>query len=85
MLESFELQRERMQGVTIVASNELFRTTLELIQWWTREGRLARLFFAQLIAVTDSDHLLVTFVRSTCPYHRQRSALRGYWPSISSV
>lgn len=27
------------------------RTTLELIQWWTREGREKRLFFAQLEAV----------------------------------
>src|SRR5882762_4074611 len=33
-------QREGYPGVT--------RTTLELFQWWTREGRERRLFFAQL-------------------------------------
>jgi len=29
------------------------RTTLELIQWWTREGREKRLFFAQIEAATS--------------------------------
>ena len=29
------------------------RTTLELIQWWTREGREKRLFFAQMEAATS--------------------------------
>lgn len=36
-------QRAGFPGVT--------RTTLELIQWWTRDGREKRLFFAQLEAV----------------------------------
>ena len=29
------------------------RTTLELIQWWTREGREKRLFFAQIESATS--------------------------------
>src|SRR5438067_7378241 len=37
-----EWEKENYAGVT--------RTTLELLQWWTREGREKRLFFAQLEA-----------------------------------
>jgi type III restriction enzyme len=44
------LIRERLESWQEAGYPGVTRTTLELIQWWTREGREKRLFFAQLEA-----------------------------------
>src|ERR1019366_10396802 len=44
------LIRERLESWQSQGHPGVTRTTLELIQWWTREGREKRLFFAQLEA-----------------------------------
>src|SRR5258708_11510300 len=44
------LIRERFESWQQAGYPGVTRTTLELIQWWTREGRDKRLFFAQLEA-----------------------------------
>ena len=44
------LIRERLEAWQQQAYTGVTRTTLELIQWWTREGREQRLFFAQIEA-----------------------------------
>ncbi len=44
------LIRERLESWQSQGYPGVTRTTLELIQWWTREGREKRLFFAQLEA-----------------------------------
>lgn len=44
------LIRERLELWQQASYPGVTRTTLELIQWWTREGREKRLFFAQLEA-----------------------------------
>src|ERR1700758_4386652 len=44
------LIRERLEGWQQAGCPGVTRTTLELVQWWTREGREKRLFFAQLEA-----------------------------------
>src|SRR5579862_1097528 len=44
------LIRERFGSWQEAGYPGVTRTTLELIQWWTREGRERRLFFAQLEA-----------------------------------
>ncbi|HEX3105327.1 MAG TPA: hypothetical protein VHQ22_12840 [Terriglobales bacterium] len=52
------LIRERLEGWQHAGYPGVTRTTLELIQWWTRDGREKRLFFAQLEAA-----LTVIFLR----------------------
>jgi type III restriction enzyme len=42
------LIRERLEAWQAQGYPGVSRTTLELIQWWTRDGREKRLFFAQL-------------------------------------
>ncbi|HZI56664.1 MAG TPA: DEAD/DEAH box helicase family protein [Verrucomicrobiae bacterium] len=42
--------RERLEAWEKAGYPGVTRTTLELIQWWTRDGREKRLFFAQLEA-----------------------------------
>lgn len=44
------LVRERLETWKSQGYPGVSRTTLELIQWWTRDGREKRLFFAQLEA-----------------------------------
>lgn len=44
------LIRERLEAWQSQGYPGVTRTTLELIQWWTRDGREKRLFFAQLEA-----------------------------------
>src|SRR5580698_1093268 len=44
------LIRERLEAWQQQGYPGVSRTTLELIQWWTRDGRETRLFFAQLEA-----------------------------------
>lgn len=44
------LTRERLDSWQEAGYPGVTRTTLELIQWWTRDGRERRLFFAQLEA-----------------------------------
>jgi len=44
------LVRERVESWKSQGYPGVTRTTLELIQWWTRDGREKRLFFAQLEA-----------------------------------
>jgi type III restriction enzyme len=44
------LIRERLEAWQKAGHPGVSRTTLDLIQWWTREGRDKRLFFAQLEA-----------------------------------
>ena len=44
------LIRERLEAWQKAGCPGVTRTTLELIQWWTREGREKRLFYAQLEA-----------------------------------
>lgn len=44
------LIRERLEAWQQQGYPGVTRTTLELIQWWTREGREKRLFFAQIEA-----------------------------------
>ena len=44
------LIRERLESWQAQGYPGVSRTTLELIEWWTREGREKRLFFAQLEA-----------------------------------
>src|SRR5258706_5639889 len=44
------LIRERLESWRAQGYPGVSRTTLELIEWWTREGREKRLFFAQLEA-----------------------------------
>jgi type III restriction enzyme len=44
------LVRERLEKWQSEGYPGVTRTTLELIQWWTRDGRKQRLFFAQLEA-----------------------------------
>jgi type III restriction enzyme len=44
------LVRERVEGWKSQGYPGVSRTTLELIQWWTRDGRDKRLFFAQIEA-----------------------------------
>lgn len=44
------LVRERVEAWKAQGYPGVSRTTLELIQWWTRDGREKRLFFAQLEA-----------------------------------
>src|SRR5882724_2983803 len=44
------LIRERLDAWEKAAYSGATRTTLELIQWWMRDGREPRLFFAQLEA-----------------------------------
>jgi type III restriction enzyme len=44
------LVRERVEAWEKAGYPGVTRTTLELIQWWTRDGREKRLFFAQLEA-----------------------------------
>lgn len=44
------LIRERLESWGEAGYPGVTRTTLELIQWWTRDGREKRLFFAQLEA-----------------------------------
>jgi type III restriction enzyme len=44
------LVRDRLEAWQYSGYPGVTRTTLELIQWWTREGREKRLFFAQLEA-----------------------------------
>jgi type III restriction enzyme len=44
------LIRERLEAWQQAGCPGVTRTTLDLIQWWTREGREKRLFFAQLEA-----------------------------------
>src|SRR5439155_5757340 len=44
------LLRARVESWQEVGYPGITRTTLELIQWWTRDGREKRLFFAQLEA-----------------------------------
>ncbi len=44
------LVRERLEAWQQAGYPGVTRTTLELIQWWTRDGREKRLFFAQLEA-----------------------------------
>src|SRR6202158_4971553 len=44
------LVRERVEAWKSQGYPGVSRTTLELIQWWTRDGRENRLFFAQLEA-----------------------------------
>jgi len=44
------LMRERFESWQQAGYPGVTRTTLELIQWWSREGREKRLFFAQLEA-----------------------------------
>ena len=41
-----QVKKWRLEGYPSVT-----RTTLELLQWWQRDGRAQRLFFAQLDAV----------------------------------
>jgi len=45
-----KLIRERVEAWQKANCAGVTRTTLELIQWWTREGREKRLFFAQIEA-----------------------------------
>src|SRR5438132_138881 len=45
------LIRERVKAWRQAGYPGVTRTTLELLQWWRREGRQTRLFFAQLEAV----------------------------------
>jgi type III restriction enzyme len=42
------LVRERVETWSSQGYSGVSRTTLELIQWWTGDGREKRLFFAQL-------------------------------------
>ena len=44
------LVRERVESWKSQGYSGVSRTTLELIQWWTRDGREKRLFFAQIEA-----------------------------------
>ena len=44
------LMRERVEAWQKQGYPGVTRTTLELLQWWTREGREKRLFFAQIEA-----------------------------------
>src|SRR5205814_8113546 len=44
------LIRERVEAWRQEGYTGVTRTTLELLQWWRREGREKRLFFAQLEA-----------------------------------
>src|SRR5271169_2947271 len=44
------LIRERVKAWRAAVYPGVSRTTLELLQWWQREGRKKRLFFAQLEA-----------------------------------
>lgn len=44
------LVRERVEAWQKAGYAGVTRTTLELVQWWTREGRERRLFFAQIEA-----------------------------------
>src|SRR6266851_1578816 len=44
------LVRERLEAWQEAGYPGVTRTTLELIQWWTRDGREKRLFFAQVEA-----------------------------------
>jgi len=44
------LIRERLEAWQKAGHPGVSRTTLDVIQWWTREGRDKRLFFAQLEA-----------------------------------
>jgi type III restriction enzyme len=44
------LIRERLESWQEAGYPGVTRTTLELVQWWTRDGRERRLFFAQLEA-----------------------------------
>jgi len=46
-LELVNLIRERLEKWRAEGYPGVTRTTLELLQWWTREGRAQRLFFAQ--------------------------------------
>ena len=50
-LRLVNLVRERLARWQAEGRPGATRTTLELIQWWRREGRKQRLFFAQLEAV----------------------------------
>jgi type III restriction enzyme len=49
-LSLVNLIRERLEAWQMQGYPGVSRTTLELIQWWTRDGREKRLFFAQLEA-----------------------------------
>ncbi len=51
-LSLVNLVRERLESWEQASYPGVTRTTLELIQWWTRDGREKRLFFAQLEAYT---------------------------------
>ena len=44
------LIRERVKAWKVAGCPGVTRTTLELLQWWQRDGREKRLFFAQLEA-----------------------------------
>jgi len=48
------LIRERVKAWKAAGYPGVTRTTLELLQWWQREGREKRLFFAQLEAAQSN-------------------------------
>ena len=59
------LIRERLEAWQKAGYPGVTRTTLELIQWWTREGREKRLFFAQLEAAVGD--FRADWLRRLCP------------------
>jgi type III restriction enzyme len=51
--------RERVEAWRKAGYPGVTRTTLDLLQWWRREGRQHRLFFAQIEAVETIIFLVV--------------------------